>query len=63
MHHESENIIGAALRDVRAIRAVAIHYGEAWSEGCDDAMELWDALYTLIERLEEDLKRQLDNVE
>lgn len=63
MYQESENIIGAVLRDIRAIRAVAIHYGEAWSEGCDDAMELWDALYTLVEKLEEDLKRQLDNMD
>ena len=56
MDQELESLIGFTLRDVRAIKAVAIHYGDAVSNGYSDAEALWDALYTLIEKLEEDLE-------
>ncbi len=59
MTQDMENLIGFTLHDVQSIRALAIHYGEAASEHHSDANHLWNALFNLIIKLEEDLKKQL----
>ena len=58
---ETEELLGGVYRDLKAIRAVAQCCGEAFSEDrFDDFRELWDALYDLISKQEQELGELLD---
>ncbi len=59
MSFDLENALGFALQDVKAIWSVAIRYGEAFSQGESDARQMWDALFNLIDKLKDDLEKQV----
>ena len=63
MSFNLENALGFALQDMKAIWSVAIRYGEAFSQGESDAWQMWDALFNLIEKLKDDLEKQVTEID